>query len=88
MLNEFYISNNNLAINECLSNPCLNGKCIDLHGSYKCICHNGFNGTNCQKGKFNADIFYHLLDNRSNYCVCYYMIISTKNIYNVDKLKS
>ena len=28
-------------INECDSNPCVTGKCIDLHLSYQCVCPRG-----------------------------------------------
>lgn len=36
-------------INECLSNPCLNGGgCDNLPGSYECRCATGFDGTNCE----------------------------------------
>lgn len=40
-----YCTNN---INECLSNPCVNGVCLDLINQYSCFCVSGFNGTNCQ----------------------------------------
>uniref|UniRef100_A0A3P9PLS5 Sushi, nidogen and EGF like domains 1 n=1 Tax=Poecilia reticulata TaxID=8081 RepID=A0A3P9PLS5_POERE len=36
-------------INECLSQPCLNGgSCQNKIGSYKCVCKNGFSGKRCQ----------------------------------------
>lgn len=38
-------------VNECLSNPCKYGKCIDLLASYKCVCNRGFTGIRCQNGK-------------------------------------
>uniref|UniRef100_A0A3B3QTF5 Sushi, nidogen and EGF like domains 1 n=1 Tax=Paramormyrops kingsleyae TaxID=1676925 RepID=A0A3B3QTF5_9TELE len=38
-------------INECLSQPCLNGgTCQDRMASYLCHCANGFNGLRCQTG--------------------------------------
>ena len=29
-------------INECKNNPCKNGNCTNLEGSYECVCQNGF----------------------------------------------
>lgn len=38
-----------LEINECLSNPCLNGGvCEDLMGGYVCNCPVGFSGDRCE----------------------------------------
>ncbi|XP_056270868.1 sushi, nidogen and EGF-like domain-containing protein 1 isoform X4 [Pseudoliparis swirei] len=38
-------------INECLSQPCLNGgKCRNQVGSYQCECVDGYSGNRCQKG--------------------------------------
>ncbi|XP_028415702.1 fibrillin-2-like [Dendronephthya gigantea] len=37
-------------INECETNPCdVNANCTNIHGSYECICHKGYegNGINC-----------------------------------------
>ena len=39
-------------INECESNPCLNGQCVDLVNEYACQCREGFTGANCEE---NAD---------------------------------
>ena len=42
-------------INECWSNPCVNGAtCTDHVGSYSCQCVPGYEGTNCQ-GKLNLN---------------------------------
>ncbi|XP_065210644.1 protein crumbs isoform X2 [Planococcus citri] len=35
-------------INECDSNPCKNGKCNDLLGSFTCECDDGFEGIHCE----------------------------------------
>ena len=40
---------------ECDSNPCQNGgRCLDGHGEhwYNCTCEPGYNGTDCEQGKF------------------------------------
>ena len=36
-------------INECASQPCVNGDCIDLIGNYKCICQKPYTGLNCDE---------------------------------------
>ena len=42
-----------LEINECQSNPCLNGAtCSDILLGYTCICSAGFTGTLCETGIF------------------------------------
>lgn len=38
-----------LEIDECLSNPCLNGgMCEDMAGGYTCNCAVGFSGDSCE----------------------------------------
>lgn len=38
-------------INECSSNPCLNGAtCVDAVDGYECDCRSGYEGTHCQIG--------------------------------------
>ena len=40
-------------IDECAINPCRNnGTCIDGIDGYSCKCKQGFNGTNCEIGKW------------------------------------
>ena len=39
-------------INECSSNPCLNGgSCTDQVNGYACSCQSGYAGAQCQTGK-------------------------------------
>ncbi|XP_071507672.1 uncharacterized protein [Diadema antillarum] len=35
-------------VNECDSNPCVNGVCVDRPGSFQCYCVPGYTGTQCQ----------------------------------------
>ena len=32
-------------VDECVSNPCVNGDCVNTPGSYHCKCHEGYQGT-------------------------------------------
>ena len=44
-------------VDECLSEPCLNGAtCTDLIGYYRCECDLGYDGTNCETGTFSVKI--------------------------------
>ncbi|XP_035696714.1 snaclec agkisacutacin subunit A-like [Branchiostoma floridae] len=36
-------------IDECAGKPCINGRCEDKAGGYKCTCSPGWNGQNCQQ---------------------------------------
>ena len=43
---------NILDIDECTPNPCANGQCTDGVNSYKCECSSGYDGPNCDNGKY------------------------------------
>ena len=46
-------------IDECFSNPCSNGQCVNGVNGYTCSCDAGWTGTNCDEGK----VYLILLDN-------------------------
>ena len=37
-------------INDCESDPCTHGSCLDGVRSYTCVCDAGYTGANCNKG--------------------------------------
>ncbi|XP_046474666.1 protein crumbs isoform X5 [Neodiprion pinetum] len=63
-------------INECESNPCVTGTCMDRIGGYKCECDDGFEGTHCQTDideckKYTPCEHGTCLDGKADYsCIC------------------
>jgi len=42
-------------INQCVSDPCLNGgSCADQVNGYVCYCKNGYTGFHCASGEYNS----------------------------------
>jgi len=48
-------------LNECESEPCLNGgACVDRPGYFVCVCVEGFGGETCQReGNFGVELIYY-----------------------------
>ena len=47
-----------LDIDSCDPDPCLNGtRCNDQLNGYSCICTDGYNGTDCERGNYMT-LFY------------------------------
>ena len=44
MIKDFFFS----VVNECDSNPCVNGNCLDRVDSYFCQCPKFYTGINCE----------------------------------------
>ena len=43
-------------VNECFSNPCVNGICVDMEDGFECRCDLGYNGTLCENSKYYHSI--------------------------------
>ncbi len=64
-------------IDQCLSNPCLNGStCVDGNGEYTCICADGFEGTKCDIGKSLYRSFFTLYEMKKK--MSYYISVRNK----------
>ena len=46
-----HINENNLDINECQPDPCVNGNCTDQINGYICTCNAGYSGKHCSTSK-------------------------------------
>uniref|UniRef100_A0A8C5I4Y5 Fibrillin-2-like n=1 Tax=Gouania willdenowi TaxID=441366 RepID=A0A8C5I4Y5_GOUWI len=42
-------------VDECVSNPCINGDCVNTPGSYLCKCHEGYQGTPTKQACIDID---------------------------------
>ena len=45
-----------LDIDECASNPCNNGDCIDGENHWRCKCFPGWTGTTCDTGERSVSL--------------------------------
>ena len=41
-------------MDQCASNPCVNGTCTDLVADFNCTCQAGYTGNRCDVGKLHA----------------------------------
>nr|XP_015220808.1 PREDICTED: fibrillin-3 [Lepisosteus oculatus] len=42
-------------VDECVSNPCVNGDCVNTPGSYHCKCHDGYQSTSTKQACIDID---------------------------------
>ena len=50
------------AQDDCRNNPCKSGQCIDLENDYRCDCHSGYAGRNCDLPCPLDNQFYRIVD--------------------------
>ena len=51
----FFLHFSDLEINECLSNPCVNGAaCLNEINQFLCVCVEGFTGVYCETSKLHS----------------------------------
>lgn len=75
---------------QCSSNPCLhNGTCMDNIRSYTCSCTSGYEGDNCELGKFSTSTIlksYSFLEARmGNLCTSYPVCLNLEHIWSLVK---
>ena len=54
MINAFLFFAGFLEIDECESNPCVNGNCTDYFMAFECVCILGYIGETCDIGKLKT----------------------------------
>lgn len=47
-------------VDECTSNPCTNGDCVNTPGSYYCKCHAGFQRTPTKQACIGKAVCFHI----------------------------
>ncbi|XP_033127419.1 fibropellin-1-like [Anneissia japonica] len=56
---------------DCVTNSCVNGNCIDGVNTYTCSCYSGYDGTYCNNGLFGFSI----LCNQFSWILCLFFVI-------------
>ncbi len=88
-----FLSFNHTDINECSSNPCLNGAaCVDQVNGYVCNCLAGYAGIHCQTSECTSHVFLQMMCTHRHFgdgmkCSCsittLVCLCSCPNFYNL-----